>query len=83
MDKVLGKELLKLSVQDNVCCVCVCEKRPRFKKESNTSVLDVDELDAYNKVSKPKLLRIFLCCFKVQNEHEETITEEEARCGTD
>lgn len=65
-DTVSGKEFLKLSVQDNTCCVCVCDKN----KDD-----DVDAVD--NKSgSKLQLIKLlFSCCYKVQNADETEITE--------
>ena len=70
VDQVLGKEFLKLSVQDNICCVCVCEKRKRKNK-------NVDSVDNFeNKSAKIKLKKMLFCCYKVENDHTTESIEE-------
>ena len=70
-DKVLDKELLKLSVQDNICCVCLFER-----KIKDDTVDTVDTVDGnVNKSSKLKLKKIMFCCYKVQNEENADSTK--------
>ena len=70
VDQVLGKEFLKLSVQDNICCVCVCEKK---RRKNNLNYVD-DDVD--NKVGKIKLKKMLFCCYKVENDHTTESIEE-------
>lgn len=68
VDQVLGKEFLKLSVQDNICCVCVCEKKNGKKKSVKLDVVDSIVIENKNS-AKFKLKKMFFCCYKLQNDN--------------